>query len=467
MSFIEFKDISKNYGDCVSCRGISLGIQKNTVHAFVGENGAGKSTLMNILGGLTPASSGKMQIAGQNYQPASALDAYSKKIAYIHQHFVLAKQLTAFENILLSCSAHLKSYKKIPESEILNKTNVLLQKFNWTVQLDKQVHELSVGEQQRIEILKALLIEPDMFIFDEPTAVLSPQESHDLLDFILKLKSEGKTILLISHKLNEIKKVADTITVLRQGQLILTKPCIDLSIDAIAETMIGRKPASKKVHTESGSKNNFMLLPNSKIQVYKSEIFGIAGIEGNGQTALIENLINQFKTLKINYGDITEDRLPLSVFTNLNLVDHVILKHKNKISKRGFIHFAAAKKMTLEIINKWDVRPGNASQKLSELSGGNQQKFIVGRELIDSPKALIAAHPTRGVDLGAQELIHDSLRDYTKNNNTVFLISADLEEVINVSDRYVIIYKNQFHGPFKRNDLTELQMGQYMTGIHI
>jgi simple sugar transport system ATP-binding protein len=466
MSFIEFKDISKAFQNFFACEDISLNIEEASIHSIVGENGAGKSTLMKILGGLVIPTKGNMRLKGAAYTPKSALDAYKNKIAFIHQHFVLGRQMTAFENILLSRTSQSGVLKGIPKQQIRTQVESLLKKFNWSIQLDEKVENISVGEQQRLEILKALLLEPDILIFDEPTAVLTPQESDDLLDFILQLKAEKKTVILISHKLNEIKKVSDTISIMRAGRMIQTTKASLMSLDQIAETMIGRK-SQKSLNTHSNSVVKDRLFEVSNIQVLKSEIFGIAGIEGNGQTDFIQKVIQLCKKNKLSYGDITEDRIPLSVFQNTSLTDHVILKHYLHLTKNGLIQKEKAVQMTQEIIKSYDVRPGRPEQSLHELSGGNQQKFIVGRELFHEPEVLMAAHPTRGVDLGAQEMIHQALIQFSQKNKTVFLVSSDLDEILNLSNRFIILYRQKIFGPFAQNSLNELQIGQYMTGQNL
>lgn len=465
MSFIQFKNISKEYRGCISCQQIDLEVQKNSIHSIVGENGAGKSTLMKILGGLVTPSTGSMKLRGKDYAPSSALQAYENKIAFIHQHFVLARQLTAFENVVLSCSSSMNPLKPIPLQKIRKNTENILKKFKWSIHLDKKVQEISVGEQQRLEILKALLQDPEIFIFDEPTAVLTPQESDELMNFLLELKQQGKTILLISHKLNEIKKVSDTITVMRAGKIILTRRNEDFSTDQIAESMIGRKTQkSVNPHDRKNDSKVIFSLPGTEISIHTTEIFGVAGIEGNGQSELIQQLIQRCQFLHLKYGDITEDRLPLSVFPDTTLVDHLILRHERHFSQKGLIDQKKAFSQTKKLLHQWDVRPGFPDQFLSELSGGNQQKFIVGRELYHHPEVLIAAHPTRGVDLGAKERIHQALVDFSLAGKTVFLISSDLDEVLQLSNRFVILFHNKIFGPFERNFLSEIQIGHYMTG---
>ncbi len=468
MPDIFFKEISKKYGSFYACKKISLEIKSSEIHALVGENGAGKSTLMNILGGLVTPTSGTMTLDQSDYSPVSALDAYHHKIAFIHQHFVLAQQLTAFENILLSSSARFSSLRFLPLDEVRKKTEEFLKKFNWFIHLDEKVENISVGEQQRLEIIKALLQNPEIFIFDEPTAVLTPQESTELLQFLLELKKQNKTIILISHKLNEIKKVADKVTIMRAGEIIATAPCQDFTIDQIAELMIGRKFQDVFQSPLSSDENiklkKEILIQLKNLTLYKSEIFAVAGIEGNGQADLIEALLLEAQNQQLSVGDITEDRLRLSLFQKMNLIDHVILKNKKKLFFYGFLQNQQALQLTQNIIQEWDVRPGIPRQNLEELSGGNQQKFIVGREMQNNPDLLIAAHPTRGVDLGAQALIHQSLKKFSQRNKTVFLVSSDLDEILKICDRYIILYKKNIFGPFLKNQLSETEIGQYMAG---
>lgn len=468
MSLIEFKNISKTFGDNQACRQISLNIEEGSIHSIIGENGAGKSTLVKLLGGLHSITSGQIFLRGENFKPKSAQDAYSHKIAFIHQHFVLADHLTVLENLVLSSSASLTILKNQPREIIRQKAETLLKKFKWSIRLDLKVSQISVGEQQRLEILKALLQEPDIIIFDEPTAVLTPQEADELLDFIINLKKQNKTILLISHKLREIKKVSDFVSVLRQGELVHSSSAHDLSIDQMAEKMIGEKKTSLTKGTVSTPTNCEPLMPitDTNITLQKNEIFGVAGIEGNGQSDLIAQLLLSFKKENLSFGDITEDRLRLSVFDDFSLAEHLFIRHPQYFLKNSFLQKNHLIEATKNLITQWDVRPGQTQQKLSELSGGNQQKFIVGRELFHNPQVLLAAHPTRGVDLGAQTKIHQAFFNFIESNKTVILISSELQEVLTLSDRFAILNKGTLWGPFHRQELSETEIGLYMTGAH-
>lgn len=464
MHYIEFRNITKTFGEFTACRNISLSIKKSTIHSIIGENGAGKSTLVKLLGGIESVTDGQMFLNSKAYSPDSAQDAFKNRIAFIHQHFVLADQLTALDNLILSASSNHFSLKFKKSADISSKAEDLLKRFGWNIGLHRLVKHLSVGEQQRLEILKALMQEPDIIIFDEPTAVLTPQESEDLLKFIVQLKNEGKTIILISHKLNEIKSVSDEISILRQGRLISTHSRGELSLEQMAELMIGRRIIKNNAVVRPNIQDVLLQIPDTKINLKKSEIFGVAGIEGNGQSDLIATLLNEFKKNNLTYGDITEDRIKLSVFDELNLSEHMLLKHKNCFIKQGLVDQTALTSATQQLVEQWDVRPPDINKSLSDFSGGNQQKFIVGREAWGDPDVLLAAHPTRGVDLGAQEKIHNSLLNYSNHNKTVVLISSDLDEVLFLSDRYIILNKNKIYGPFSKNQLNEKEIGIYMAG---
>lgn len=464
MSYIEFRNISKIYGDCISCCDISLFVKKATIHSIIGENGAGKSTLVKVLGGVIPASEGQLFIGGKDYLPRSAQDAFNNRIAFIHQHFVLAENLTALDNLVLSATSGRNPLTIKNSDQVAENANQLLKRFSWKIQLGKLVRELSVGEQQRLEILKALMQEPDIIVFDEPTAVLTPQESEELMQFILQLKAEGKTIILISHKLNEVSSVSDEISILRHGRLVSTHQRDALQIAELAELMIGRKIVKNNSVTRTGPEKVLLKIPNTDIVLKKSEIFGVAGIEGNGQSEFIALLLNVFKKIGLSFGDITEDRIKLSLFEELNLFEHMLLKHKEKFTSFGVLNVNSLANATLELVKQWDVRPPEIHKPLSEFSGGNQQKFMVGREMWNEPEVLLAAHPSRGVDLGAQEKIHAALLNYSKREKTVILVSSDLDEVLYLADRYIILSKGKIHGPFSKSQLVEKEIGLFMAG---
>lgn len=462
MSYIEFRNITKMFGAFTACRDVSISIERGHIHSIIGENGAGKSTLVKMLGGVEDITGGDIFLEGKPYKPESAQDAFKNKIAFIHQHFVLAEQLTALDNIVLSSTSNRNALTGKTAGAVRAKAESILKKFNWKVDLNSVVSDLSVGGQQRLEILKALMQEPDIIIFDEPTAVLTPQESEDLLQFILQLKNQNKTVILISHKLNEIKSVSDQVSVLRQGRHIATRPCAELAIDEMAELMIGRQIVKHNPVERQEKRDVLFALPKTQIRLLKSEVFGVAGIEGNGQSDFIATILGEFKNNRLTFGDITEDRLKLSVFDDFDLCEHILMKHQNRFTKNGLIQKKELRTAAEALVQEWDVRPTEIEKPLSEFSGGNQQKFVVGREMLGNPDAILAAHPSRGVDLGAQEKIHQSLIDFSKQNKTVILVSSDLNEVLYLSDRYVILNKRKIYGPFTRGQLSEKEIGLIM-----
>lgn len=472
VDYIQLSQITKFYGPRKVLDQVSFTVKKGTLVAVVGENGAGKSTLMNILGGLTPSDHGQLQLAGIDYKPKSAEDAFQKKIGYVHQHFLLAENLTALQNLILNSTMGSFSLRPLSAADVQSKTNQLLKQFNWNVNLDSIVSKLSVGDQQRIEILKSLLQDPDILILDEPTAVLSPIEIEKFLDFILELKKLEKTIFLITHKLPEVEKVADQIVVLRGGNLVHDSLFSKTSRSEISEKIIGQNLVSKNLtvndqssQTRQAASKTRCLIPGTQIELRHHEIFGVAGVEGNGQTELIESILSEVKNKKISFADITEDRLKKGVFPGLTLTEHMILRHQKAFSRYGFTQNKKAKLATDQLVTEWNVRPADSQADIMSLSGGNQQKFVVGKELWHDPEFILAAHPTRGLDIGAQDQIHQSLNRRSQQGKTIFLVTADLDEVLKLSDRYVILYKQKIFGPFTKTELTEKEIGEYMTGL--
>lgn len=462
---VEFKNLSKSYGPIQACKNISFRVGRGSIHALVGENGAGKSTLMKILGGLEFADSGHMMVNEKSYQPQSAQDAFENKIGFIHQHFLLAENLTVLEHLILNWPQQ-KIFTLISNSLLLKIIAYFTEKFKWSLNLNSKIHSLSVGEQQRVEIIKALLSDPEIIIFDEPTAVLAPQEILDFLNFLKQLKSEGKTIILISHKLTEIQSIADQITILRHGESILTEKTSRMSLSEIAETMIGKKlndfVDEKKV---SLNKKSLIFFKKISLQLNQHEIVGVAGIEGHGQGALIHEILSVVKSKKMTYADISEDRLKYGIFEGLTLLDHMVLRHST-LSKNGFIQKEKALSATKSLLSEWDVRPQNIFLNADSLSGGNQQKFVIGRELFHDPRFILAAHPTRGVDLGAAQMIHAAFINQRNLGKSILLVSSDLDEILKLSDRFLILYKNKIYGPFGSTQLSETEIGQFMTGSH-
>ncbi len=466
MSYIEFRLITKSYGDNLACQGISFSVESGSIHAVIGENGAGKSTLMKIFGGLQAATSGEMFLNSKAYFPQSAQDAFKNKIGFVHQHFLLAENRTVLEHLILNWPKS-SLFRPISTESILKKVNLFLEKFRWKLNLKSLISELSVGEQQRIEIIKALLTDPEIIIFDEPTAVLAPQEVTQFLQFLKQLQSEKKTILLISHKLSEIKTVSDAVTILRHGKSILTKKTCDLSIEEMAENMIGRKLQNRNQnHRVVENLETPTLFNLGQLEFKTNQILGIAGIEGHGQSELITAVLDAAKKNAISTADIAEDRLKYALFPSLSLIDHMVLRHPAKFTTGGFVATTVAREATDKTLKTWDVRPRNSQLKIENFSGGNQQKFVVGRELMHDADFILAAHPSRGVDLGAQEMIHSALESSACVNKSVLLISSDLDEILKLSAEFCILCEKNLYGPFRRSHVTEIEIGQLMTGSH-
>ncbi|MBC7420581.1 MAG: ATP-binding cassette domain-containing protein [Bdellovibrio sp.] len=462
---VEFKNLNKTYGAVKACQDISFKIKRGDIHALVGENGAGKSTLMNLLGGLEQADRGEILVHEKAYHPTSAKEAFACRIGFIHQHFLLADNLTVLQHLILNWPGQ-KLFSLFSNSKLLKKVETFVKKFNWTIDLHAKINQLSVGEQQCVEIIKALLANPDIIIFDEPTAVLAPQEITHFLNFLKQLKSEGKTIILISHKLTEIQEVADQLTILRHGRCILTSETSKLSLLEIAENMIGQKLVYAKDEFQAiEKKQNLIFIKKISLPLRRNEILGVAGIEGHGQGLLIQLILTEAKANSVSFADIPEDRLKFALFEGMSLRDHMILRHP-QLSQYGFIRKKHATAVTQKIVEDWDVRPRNIDLLAGQFSGGNQQKFVIGRELFHHPELVLAAHPTRGVDLGAQQMIHAALIKQRADGKAVVLVSSDLDEVLKLSDQYVILYKLKLFGPFKKQQLSETEIGQFMTGSH-
>lgn len=421
---------------------------------------------MKIFAGLEEPHSGEMLLKGFPYKPESAKDAFKHKIGFVQQHFLLADNRSVIDHLVLNWP-YKSLFRSASTKDLLQKVQTFSAKFNWTINLKTKIKDLSVGEQQRIEIIKALLTDPEIIIFDEPTAVLAPGEILDFLKFLIDLKAEGKTIILISHKLNEIKAVGDNVTILRHGQSILTRSVSEMSIADMAEGMIGQKLGSLVTNAnEKKEKKELFKINDLGLIVEKNEILGVAGIDGHGQSQLIEKVLDIVKKQKLTFADIAEDRLRYNLFPGLTLIDHMALRHPQQLTKGGFILKAKAIATTKELVKKWDVRPHNAFMSVENLSGGNQQKFVVGRELFHDPDFILAAHPTRGVDLGAQQMIHSALVACKESGKSVMLVSSDLDEILNLSDIFIILYKNHSYGPFFKKQISEIEIGQFMTGCH-
>ena len=497
---INTNNISKSYPGVLANSNVSIQIDESSIHAIVGENGAGKSTLMKILYGMTKPDSGSIEIFNEIVTMSSPKDSITLGIGMVHQHFMLAKNLTVLENIILGIdrpslkNLGLKKYKKAIEEVMSN--------YSLDIDLNMYVEDLSVGEKQRVEIIKVLFRGAKILILDEPTAVLVPQEVDELFNNLKNLRENGVTIIFISHKLDEVLEIADQISVMRSGQLIDSVRNMNVSKIELAEMMIGKslpsppprsteKKQNKIIELKNVSSNNVdgrQLFKNISFSLYGSEILGIAGVEGNGQKEVVESIIGIeklesgeifFNGEKINdkttrerldsgISFIPEDRQLQAMIMDMNLTNNVIIGRQN--IKKYKSNFATVKtknavKESETIISLFDVKTTGTNTLASALSGGNQQKFVVGRELEDDPSLLIASQPTRGIDIGAQALIWEKLRESRDNGLGVLLISADLEELIGLSDRIVVFYQGSLVTELSSEEVSPEDLGGYMTGL--
>ncbi|MBN1499614.1 MAG: ABC transporter ATP-binding protein [Spirochaetes bacterium] len=493
------KGITKKFGDFTANDNIDLTIHKGEVHALLGENGAGKTTLMNQLYGLYRPTSGEIYINGRKVDVSNANVAIQNGIGMVHQHFMLVKPFTVTENIILGKEitrfGGVLDMKKASE-----KIRELSEKYGLHVDPNSRIQDITVGMEQRVEILKTLYRGADILILDEPTAVLTPQEIHDLIRIIRNLTGEGKSVIIITHKLQEIKAAADYCTIIRRGKHIDTVDVSRVDENELAAKMVGREVSFKveKDDREGGSSileiDNLVVKDNRGIKkvngfslnVKKGEILGLAGVDGNGQSELIEAITGLRKTesgtVRINNMDITsktprdviqskistipEDRQKHGLVMNFNVAENMILENysKNPFSKNGILNFNAIKKYANDLIAKFDVRPDDPYHKAGSLSGGNQQKVIIAREVSNDPDVLIAAQPTRGLDVGAIEFVHKSLVDQRNRGKAVLLVSLELDEIMNVSDRIAVIYEGKVAGVIDAKGADENEIGLMMAG---
>lgn len=492
------KHITKVFGTLIANDDVSIAIKPGEIYALLGENGAGKSTLMSILFGLYRPESGEIFIDGEHVEIHNPNDANRIGIGMVHQHFKLVDTFTVLENIILGVED--VKHGILQYDEAVKKITNLIQTYQLNVDLNAYIKDITVGQQQRVEILKMLYRDSDILIFDEPTAVLTPQEIHELINIIKGFAKEGKTIILITHKLNEIKAVADTCTVLRRGKAIGTVKVSDVSVEKMAEMMVGREvlftvekedltPGENifKVENLSIEGRGKKVVKDVSFEVRQNEIVGIAGIDGNGQTELIHALAGLIPlhhgTVVLNGKDITkasirhkyetgmshipEDRQKHGVIMDFDLQSNLILQnfYQSQYQKNKFLRFDAILENANTLIEQFDIRSeGGAKTILRSMSGGNQQKAILGREMAREHDLLIAVQPTRGLDVGAIEYIHSQLLAERRRGKAILLVSLEIEEVMNLSDRILVMYEGEIVGELNPKEITVNELGLYMSG---
>lgn len=497
---VEMLNIRKEFPGVVACDDITLQLRKGEIHALLGENGAGKSTLMSILFGLYQPDRGRILIRGKEVNIANPNVANDLGIGMVHQHFKLVHNFTVTENIILG--QELKKGIVIDTKTAAVRIKELSEKYGLNVDPYAKIEDVSVGMQQRVEILKMLYRNAEVLIFDEPTAVLTPQEIQELMKIMSNLIAEGKSIILITHKLKEIKAIADRCTVIRRGKLIGTVNVAETSEDKLAEMMVGRpvlfkvakaerEPGQEVLRIENLSvKNNrgVLGLKNFSLTVRAGEIVGIAGVDGNGQTELVEAItgLRKGESGRIILGgqDITnlsirernnmgmafipEDRHKHGLILDYTIEENLILKlyYKEPFSKNGLLDRKAITQHAERVISQFDVRAGEGAAALARsLSGGNQQKAIVGREIDQNAELLIAVQPTRGLDVGAIEYIHKRLVEQRDKGKAILLVSLELDEILSLSDRIAVINSGEIVGIVKAAETNENEVGIMMAGV--
>ncbi|BAD84847.1 ABC-type transport system, ATPase component [Thermococcus kodakarensis KOD1] len=499
---LEMRDIVKVYPDGTKAlHGVTVQVYEGEILGLLGENGAGKTTLMKILFGMLKPTNGKIFLRGKEVRFKSPADAIANGIGMVHQHFTLVDVFTALENIILGMEGH-GLFSKIDLEKARGEIKALMDELNFQVPLDVPVENLPVGVQQRVEILKMLYRNVDILILDEPTAVLTPIEVKELFAVLRKLKAQGKTIIFISHKLNEVMEITDRVTVIRKGKVIGTVKTSEATPQLLARMMVGRdvvlriqKPPKEPGNTVLKVENLWVkgdrgeeAVRGVSFEVRAGEIFGIAGVEGNGQSELIEAISGLRRVEKgriyLNGVDITgksprdlydmgfahipEDRTHMGLVIEMSVMENSILgMHWRKEFSRGFglIDWGRVKKHASELIEEFEISAPGVNAPAKSLSGGNQQKLIVAREVSKKPEFIIAAQPTRGVDVASTEYIRNYLVKLRNENKAVLLVSADLDEVLQLSDRMAIMYEGQFMGVVKPEEVTEEQIGLMMGGV--
>jgi len=495
---LELRNIKKAFGDCVANEDVSITVKSGTIHAIVGENGAGKSTIMKIAYGFYKADAGEILVNGQPVTIRNPHDAIALGIGMVHQHFMLVDTMTVAENIILGAETGTTASLDLEQAnrEILALSNEL----KLDVDPRAYIEDLSVGAQQRVELLKALYRDAKLLILDEPTAVLSPQEVEELFGILRRMKAQGKTIIIITHKLDEVLAVSDEVTVMRDGRSVGNVKTSETNAKDLARLIVGRDVLLRVEKTDAKPNGTVLEVTNLHVsgkigpavkdvsfRVRSGEIVGIAGIEGNGQTELIEalsGLIRSFggrvefdgkditnrtaRELKeLGIAHIPEDRHKRGLLLNSDLAENSVLgvHYRPPItSSGGMMNNAEIGKRVGEIIENFDVRPGDPTLSAKSLSGGNQQKLIIGREFELDPKLLLVSQPTRGVDIGAIEFIHRKLIGLRDAGSAILLVSAELEEVTALADRLLVIREGEIVGEVDPRTTSIEEIGLMMTG---
>lgn len=496
---IRMKGIVKRFGNFTANDHINLTVHKGEVHAILGENGAGKSTLMNVLYGIYQPNEGSIEIDGKPVKINGPEEAIKLGIGMVHQHFMLIQPFTVTENIILGSEP--RKGLVVDKASAREKIMELSERYGLKVDPDAKVEDISVGMQQRVEILKVLYRGARHLILDEPTSSLTPQEITELMEIIKNLTKDGKSVILITHKLKEITEAADFCTIIRQGKYIDTVEVDQVDENRLAEMMVGRNvefkvdkkeqaPGEVVLDVENLRAKDYRgvdILNGLNLKVHKGEIVGLAGVDGNGQSELVEILTGLMKAesgkitvegkdifnkkpkeiFDDGVSSIPEDRQKHGLVMDFTVAENMILQNYDKpqFSKHGILNRSAISKFTNQLIDKFDIRPKGCENRLArQLSGGNQQKVIIAREVTNDKELLIAMNPTRGLDVGAIEFVHKYLVEQRNKGRAVLLVSFELDEIMSLSDRIDVIFDGKIEGSVKGSEADEKQLGIMMAG---
>ena len=497
---IEMIDISKTFPLVVANDKVNFTVKKGEIHALVGENGAGKSTLMSILYGLYQADEGEIYIDGQKTNISNPNVAIGNKIGMVHQHFMLVPPLTVIENVILGMEPR-KNHFFINLKKAASDIKELSEKYGFKIDPWAKIEDVSVGIQQRVEIIKVLYRGAEILILDEPTAVLTPQEVEELFKILKSLKEQGKTIIFITHKLNEVIAISDRVTVMRDGKVVGTKETSQTNTSEIATLMVGREVLLTTSKTEQAigktvlrleqvnafNQHKYPVLKDVNLSVKEGQILGIAGVEGNGQTELVEVItglrsisngkiylfekdisgLNSRKIREFHVAHIPEDRRKRGFIADYSVAENLVLgnHYKPPFVKGCFLDPSEISRYANKLIKDYDIRPAVKENLLKSLSGGNQQKVIVARELEREPILLIAAQPTRGLDVGSIEFVHKQILKERSKGKAILLVSAELDEILSLSDEIAVIYEGRIVEIMANKDIDRGKLGLLMTGI--
>jgi len=500
---LDLKDITKIYSNgVVANRNINVSFKKGEIHSIVGENGAGKSTLMKMIFGIERPSSGTITYKGKEVHFENSMEAIKNGIGMVHQHFMMIDSFTVAENIILGMEPRKRKWF-LNKKESIRLTKELAIKYNFDMDVTRKVGSLTVSAKQKVEILKTLYRNAEVIILDEPTAVLTPQETETLFENLKRFKEMGHTILFISHKLNEVKQISDRITIMQNGISKGTFENSDISIEQMTELIVGRSVTLSYDHIKKPMKNikkafrvdgislklkGVNVLRDVTFTIREGEILGIAGVQGNGQTELVQGLVglqdmdsgNWYiedheitklsieKKRKSGLAYIPEDRMKEGIAQGATVAENLISTYYNRPDINGpiFMKSKVITELAQHLITMFSVKTKNSKSKIESLSGGNIQKVVVARETNTNPKVLIAEQPTRGIDIGSEEFIHHQLIEMRNKNVAILLVSADLNEVMEVSDRLIVMYEGQIVAHFDHaKEVSEKELGLYMLGV--